>query len=410
MTLANFHSLPVSILQVSLAAVLSCGQSFRWSIIPLDSVSPPTHEYRLCLRDRLVCLRQTPETLYYRTLFPDPQPTPAQLAIRDKETVAWLQDYFQLDVDLQKLYDEWSVRDPKFASLQHRFGGIRILRQDPWENLISFICSSNNNISRITKMVNSLCKEFSPSLLSLDAPLTSSQGEKQVYHPFPAPSVLAASGVASILRSLGFGYRAKFIQKTANMLVEAHGVTGDSDNNSREPAEIWLESLRTRSTTEARNELLKFVGVGRKVADCVLLMSLDKKEVVPIDTHVYQLATKYYGLKASSKGKPAMTSKIYDELSAKFYALWGDYAGWAHSVMFTSDLKSFATYGLPTSSSSNRESTKESNLGAAKKRKNSQTTSTQEVPPQISDQPLVPHTNDLIDSVKKRRRTICVRA
>lgn len=137
MSLANFHALPTSILQVSLTAVLRCGQSFRWSIIPLDSKTSPTHEYRLCLRDRVVCLRQTPETLYYRAVYPDPQPDRAQLLLRDKETVAWLQDYFQLDVDLQKLYNEWATRDANFARLQNRFCGIRVLRQDPWECLIS---------------------------------------------------------------------------------------------------------------------------------------------------------------------------------------------------------------------------------------------------------------------------------
>ena len=125
-------------------------------------------------------------------------------------------------------------------------------------------------------MVNSLCAEFSPPLLSLDLPSTFPADEKRVYHPFPPPSVLAAPEVVATLRSLGFGYRADFIQKTAKMLVEAHETAADTGVNSREAGEVWLESLRTRVTEDAREELLKFVGVGRKVADCVLLMSLDK--------------------------------------------------------------------------------------------------------------------------------------
>lgn len=127
-------------------------------------------------------------------------------------------------------------------------------------------------------MVNSLCAEFSPPLLSLDLPSTSPADEKCIYHPFPPPSVLAAPEVVATLRSLGFGYRADFIQKTAKMLVETHGTAADSDIgvDSREAGEVWLESLRKRVTEDAREELLKFVGVGRKVADCVLLMSLDK--------------------------------------------------------------------------------------------------------------------------------------
>ncbi|KAM6501167.1 DNA glycosylase [Amanita muscaria] len=409
MSLALFRSLPVSVVQVSLAAVFACGQSFRWTVIPLGSEEPPTHEYRLCLRDRVVCLRQTPEHLYYRAVYPDPQPTHDQVSTREKETVAWIRDYFQLDVDLTLLYQDWSTRDHHFATLQDRFGGIRILRQDPWENLISFVCSSNNNISRITKMVNSLCKEFSPPLLTLESPVAD---EKHAYHPFPPPSVLAVPEVSAKLRSLGFGYRAEFIQRTAQMLMEAHGTTSKPDA-VREPGEIWLESLRKLTTQEARDELLKFHGVGRKVADCALLMSLDKKEVVPIDTHVYQLAVKYYGVKAPSKGKATMSNKIYDEVSAKLHSIWGEYAGWAHSVMFTSDLKSFSSYGLPTPSSSVSISTeeiiKEAVTDTLTKRKRL-SDDTIDKTPRIAPQPAVSTTHDLVDTIKKRRRVVRVRA
>ncbi|KAF5381049.1 hypothetical protein D9615_004037 [Tricholomella constricta] len=333
--LPAFHSLPLPIAQLSLAVVLKCGQSFRWTVLP----DADDTEYRLCLRDRVVCLRQSPTTLFYRAVYPDPQPTPTQQALRDAETLVWLNDYFQLDIDLVTLYDEWSVRDPVFARMQSRFQGIRVLRQDPWENLISFICSSNNNIARITKMVQALCTQYSPPLLSFP-------GEDAKYHPFPPPSVLSEPGVSATLRSLGFGYRADFIHRTAKMLVGIHG-----KHNPSEASESWLVGLRNTTTDEAREELLKFVGVGRKVADCVLLMSLDKKEVVPVDTHVYQIAMRYYGLKgtSSSNGKKVnMSSKIYNDVSTKLFNVWGDSAGWAHSVLFTADLKSFASYGLPT--------------------------------------------------------------
>lgn len=149
----GFRALPLSIVQLSLAAVLKCGQSFRWHIFPLqDSIShvpsestdplattvvQPSYEYRLCLRDRVICLRQTSDTLYYRDVFSDPQPTGAQLASRQQETLAWLKDYFQLDVNLEMLYKQWAAQDKVFAAFQDRFCGIRMLRQDPWENLVS---------------------------------------------------------------------------------------------------------------------------------------------------------------------------------------------------------------------------------------------------------------------------------
>jgi N-glycosylase/DNA lyase len=146
-------------------------------------------------------------------------------------------------------------------------------------------------------MVKSLCIQYSPPLLLIPpakstiatglltpsdsndpcTPLASAvatpEPELESYHPFPPPSRLSAPDVAATLRSLGFGYRADFIQKTAKMLVDAHGV---STTKGQEGPEKWLETLRSMSTANAREELLKLMGVGRKVADCILLMSLDK--------------------------------------------------------------------------------------------------------------------------------------
>jgi N-glycosylase/DNA lyase len=302
----TFREIPLSLSQLSLAAVLQCGQSFRWSIFPLavsagqgETAPPgqPSHEYRLCLRDRVICLRQSQEALLWNAVFPSVL-APEESVKRDGETLEWINDYFQLDVDLKELYRTWSERDPIFHGLQERFSGIRILRQDPWENLIScvafvshlsscdddrlflrFICSSNNNISRISKMVKSLCTNYSPPLLSFVPP--SGSEEPEPYHPFPPPSALAAPEVAAKLRALGFGYRADFIQKTAKMLVERDVGPSPSKSPStfyagQEPAEVWLTSLREEPTATAREELIKLMGVGRKVADCVLLMSLNK--------------------------------------------------------------------------------------------------------------------------------------
>ena len=149
-TATTFRKIPLSLSQLSLAAVLQCGQSFRWSIFPLAAsegqgetpqLVQPSHEYRLCLRDRVVCLRQSQEALLWAAVFPNPPTSPEEMAERDVETLAWINDYFQLNVDLKELYRTWSERDPIFNGLQERFSGIRILRQDPWENLISYVVS-----------------------------------------------------------------------------------------------------------------------------------------------------------------------------------------------------------------------------------------------------------------------------
>jgi N-glycosylase/DNA lyase len=142
-------------------------------------------------------------------------------------------------------------------------------------------------------MVKSLCIQYSPPLVSMPTPMptvtrmltpSESDGTKscfltpepelESYHPFPPPSRLSSPEVAATLRSLGFGYRADFIQRTAKMLGDAYGT--DSSSKGQEEPERWLYTLRKMTTTDARQELLKLMGVGRKVADCILLMSLDK--------------------------------------------------------------------------------------------------------------------------------------
>ncbi|KAF9483788.1 DNA glycosylase [Pholiota conissans] len=430
MTLVGFKSFPLPLAQLALDAVLKCGQSFRWSTIAfplsgdkeLEDSSPSEQvEYRLCLRDRVVCLRQSFDTLYYRSIFPDPQPTSITLPIREAETLKWLKDYFQLDVDLISLYREWGMKDKVFAKFRDRFEGIRILRQDPWENLISFICSSNNNISRITKMVQNLCIHYSSPLISIKHPFLPS--ETLTYHPFPTPSVLSRSGVALHLRSLGFGYRAEFIQRTAKMLVDAHGIGCSDPSSPQEDPELWLQGLRGLSTADAREELLKFVGVGRKVADCILLMSLDKKEVIPVDTHVYQIAVKHYGMKGSYGGKTNMTPKLYEDINSRFLSIWGDYAGWAHSVLFTADLKFFSNYGSAISSTEkspaatlhNKKNSPTSQSGSpvispSARRKKRLHRQVDLVEPEFPTTPksckeTTEHMN-LVDRVKKRRRNV----
>jgi len=146
--MSAFHSLPLPLVQLSLDAVLKCGQSFRWSIFSLAQPSDASHEYRLCLRDRVVCLRQTPTHLFYRSIYPEPQPSETQTRLRDAETLIWLKDYFQLDVDLANLYQEWGNRDKVFLGLRERFLGIRMLRQDPWENLISYVSPQSSLAKR----------------------------------------------------------------------------------------------------------------------------------------------------------------------------------------------------------------------------------------------------------------------
>ncbi|KAH9500748.1 8-oxoguanine glycosylase ogg1 [Bulinus truncatus] len=233
----------------------------------------------------------------------------------DEYLYTLLNDYFQLDVDIESLYKSWASKDPYFSQVAVNFQGVRMLRQDPLENLISFVCSSNNNISRISTMVENLCIHYGELITRVD---------DTDYYKFPTLSVLCKDDIETTLRQIGFGYRAKFIAKIAKYMAE---------NKS----ENWLHSLRDKPYSEAKTELMTLYGVGSKVADCVCLMSLDKTEAVPVDTHVWQITMKHYMTKLQNA--KSLTEKLYNEIGDFYRNLWGPYAGWAHSVLFTSDLR-----------------------------------------------------------------------
>lgn len=150
------------------------------------------------------------------------------------------------------------------------------------------------------------------------------------------------------MRELGFGYRAKYIAETARIV-------------SQEKPRGWLESLTNpenpgfnadedpklgRTTyKEAHEQLLSLTGVGPKVADCVCLMGLGWGQAVPVDTHVWQIAQRDYKF---GKAKTKTFSKVmYDSVGEHFRSIWGEHAGWAQSVLFTANLKSFSERATP---------------------------------------------------------------
>lgn len=120
------------------------------------------------------------------------------VTITDEQADAILRDYFQLNVDLPALYKEWSARDTHFCKISGSFPGIRIMRQDPTENLFSFICSSNNHVSRISGMVSKLAEHYGGKLGSIG---------NMDFYSFPTAADLDQPNVEAKLRGLGFGYR-----------------------------------------------------------------------------------------------------------------------------------------------------------------------------------------------------------
>jgi N-glycosylase/DNA lyase len=197
--------------------------------------------------------------------------------------LALIAHYFNLDTNLTKLYLQWSELDSNFKRKALKFTGIRILCQDAWEALVSFICSSNNNISRISQMVEKLCVNYGALIGTFD---------DYSYYGFPSPEALIGCDVESRLRELGFGYRAKYIHQTAVAVAREREGWLDSLRNPENPAlgvnrapgdEMTPEGRQ--GYREAHQKLLELHGVGPKVADCVCLMGLGWGEAVPIDTH-----------------------------------------------------------------------------------------------------------------------------
>ncbi|OCT53265.1 N-glycosylase/DNA lyase [Cladophialophora carrionii] len=345
--ITEWRKLPVSLSELCLATTLRCGQSFRWR-------QCDDQTWACTLRGRIVQLSQPDKShIQYRSIWPaaatfeapltppsSVPPTTAAEEVENDDTKALLQYYLNLEPNLEALYAQWSASDANFRKKAPKFTGVRILRQDAWEALIGFICSSNNNIVRISQMVDKLCTHYGAYIGTL-------QG--RAYHDFPPPSALTGKNVEAHLRELGFGYRAKYIYQTAKMIAEERdGGWLDSLRNPESPAYgTTSPSPAGEMKPEGRDgyrsahgKLLDLQGVGPKVADCVCLMGLGWGEVVPVDTHVLQIAQRDYKL---AKGKTSsMTKATYDTVANHFRKIWGKEAGWAHSVLFTADLRTFA--------------------------------------------------------------------
>jgi N-glycosylase/DNA lyase len=152
--------------------------------------------------------------------------------------------------------------------------------------------------------------------------------------------------VEAHLRELGFGYRAKYLARTAVTVAEEKppgwldGLSNNPDIKTEHEDFKDFQKGGRAGYRKAHEELLQLQGVGPKVADCVCLMGLGWGESVPVDTHVWQIAQKDYNF---GKGKhKSLTKATYDAVGDHFRSLWGKEAGWAHSVLFAADLRTFA--------------------------------------------------------------------
>ncbi|KAF5275197.1 hypothetical protein FQR65_LT04229 [Abscondita terminalis] len=303
----NTFELNCNVKELQLLGTLNGGQSFRWK---KQHVQEGFEQWIGVFKERVWVLEQHPECLKCHVYQKD--------TLENNQLESILRDYFQLDlINLEEYYEKWSVNDPYFKEAAQQFYGIRILQQEPVENIFSFICSQNNHISRISSMVEKLALFYGSKICDVNG---------TEYYSFPKVDDLAHPSVEEKLRNNGFGYRAKYITKAAQEIVNNGGTE-------------WLEKLKQMDYDDAKKNLITLTGIGPKVADCICLMSLGHLEAIPVDTHMYQIAARLYIPKLNQK--KTITESIYKEIGDHFRKLYGPLAGWAHTILFCADLKKF---------------------------------------------------------------------
>ena len=190
----------------------------------------------------------------------------------------WLADYLQIDLDLANVIATFPGDEPMRAAV-NACRGLRLLRQDPWECLASFILSSTKQIVQIRQIVSLLCERFGEPVPA--AP------EYAPGFGFPLPSRLARASEAE-LRACKMGFRAPYLLQSARAVVEGT---------------IDLDRLREWPVEMAREELQKLPGVGRKIADCVLLFAYGFQAAFPLDVWVMKALQRLYFPRRRAKAK-----------------------------------------------------------------------------------------------------------
>jgi N-glycosylase/DNA lyase len=224
-----------------------------------------------------------------------------------------IHDFFRFDDDFQKIKKELS-KDNVVKKAINNFPGMRILRQDPFQCYISFIVSSNSNIPNIQTRLQKLSQRF---------------GEKRIidnneFYLFPKPEKLANASIRNIAKC-GLGYRSKYVKEAAIAVDKRI---------------IDFSAIKKQDYQDARDTLCQVFGIGKKVADCILLFSLDKLEAVPLDRWVLRILQKYYSKEFQIKTK-SITDKTYDDLHHKIVDHFGKYAGYAQQFLFKNERDNF---------------------------------------------------------------------
>jgi N-glycosylase/DNA lyase len=272
----------------SLDATLCCGQTFRWE--------KRSEWWYGIVRDTVFKIRQKKNELEFENTSP-----------------SFVNSYFGLNDDLQKIYRE-ICKDNYIKQAIKMSKGLRILHQDPWECLVSYICATYKNIAAIRQMLHELSHRFGEKI----------RFEGVDFYAFPTSEKLGKTSVTE-LTQCGLGYRAEYLYSTARTIY--------IDN-------FDLKLLRKESYEKAKLELLEFPGVGAKVADCVLLFSLGKLEAFPVDVWIKRVILKYYSEHFPKEFvmrafcRKSLSKAEYERLNCFGREYFGEYAGYAQEYLY----------------------------------------------------------------------------
>ena len=263
-----------------LAESLESGQAHRWR--KLDG-----GWYSGVLGPRLIHIRQNPAGAEYSVAG----------EYRGADTL--LHSYFRLDDDIHAIYSD-ICRDRRVAEMVARYPGLRILRQEPWECAVAFICSATSNIPRIHRNMEAMADRLGEPL-ELDG---------EVRHTFPSPERLASAG-EGFLRELGLGFRAPYVIAAARKVCDG---------------ELDLDELIRLPYSDTKARLMDCYGIGAKIADCIAVFSLEKLQAFPVDVWVRRALAEWYFPMQKKPPDRAMVEWAQD--------YFGQYAGYSQQYLF----------------------------------------------------------------------------
>ena len=212
---------------------------------------------------------------------------------------------FRLDDNFEQIVSSISF-DSFVKQLCESYPGLRLLRQDPYQSIVSFLCASNTNIQMIRLMLSRLCKKLGTAV-SVDG---------MTFYTFPPVEKLAGCSIDD-LRSCGLGFRAKAVSMAASSITDG---------------QIDFDFLRKATYLEARESLKEIYGIGNKIADCILLFAFDKLESFPIDVWISRVLQSHFDWVELSRDH--LTSKQYESLSESARAHFGQFAGYAQQYLY----------------------------------------------------------------------------